>query len=270
MQPATDSKSALSGLQSFTQGMKDPSQAYNDAAGQFGVGQAQQNVTGLRQAINNTTNLLNQVAPSVMGRTGQSLVTNAQATHQIANEQAPIQTELNQQDTAYQGANDDYNKAEGRAESMAGNTLSSQQNQRSYLQSLYDNLYGQEQDSAKMAESKRQFDAGQSLEQQKLAASRAAASASASPSFGGSSAPASVGTLGRDAKGGYTIKGPAGNGITMGQYAVMNGLKPSDVATLLMQSGNPADYRIAADINSGKYTPAQLIKMYPQALGGTY
>lgn len=159
MPPVTDSKGALGQLQQYSSSMQDPTAAYKSAAGQFGVDQAGQNVMGLRQAINNTTTLLNNVAPSVMGRTGQSLVTNAQATRQIGNEQAPIQSQLDQQNTAYQGASQDYNTAEGRAEALAGNTLSQQNNQRSYLQSLYDSLAGQEKDSASLAEQKRQFDA---------------------------------------------------------------------------------------------------------------
>jgi len=46
-----------------------------------------------------------------MGRTGSSLVTNAQATRQIGNEQAPIAENLNEQGQNYNIANEDYTQS---------------------------------------------------------------------------------------------------------------------------------------------------------------
>jgi hypothetical protein len=169
MQP-TNSAQALSQLQSAQGSAQDPNsilQAQNQA---LGVNNAQQTVTGLRGAINNSTKLLQQVAPSVMGRTGSSLVTNAQATRQIANEQAPISQQLSQQGSQYNQAQQDLTQLQGQAQQQASGIYQGQQDKLSYLQNLYNSLYGQEQDAAKQAEAKREFDA-------QLAASKAQAAA---------------------------------------------------------------------------------------------
>lgn len=60
----------------------------------LGIPAAQTEVSGLRQAVTNTTNLLNKIAPSVEGRTADSLVNEAQANKMIQNEQAPVQANL--------------------------------------------------------------------------------------------------------------------------------------------------------------------------------
>src|SRR3990167_4690045 len=93
LQPKT-ADTALTDVQSYQTGMKQPGAILQEREQALGVPQAQQQVSGLRQAITNTTNLLNQIAPSVQGRTATSQVTAAQANRQIANEQAPVQENL--------------------------------------------------------------------------------------------------------------------------------------------------------------------------------
>lgn len=161
MNPATTSGQALQNLQSFNQTLQSPTQAFQKAGEQLGVPQAQQQVSGLRQAITNTTNLLSQVAPSVYGRTGNSMVTQAQATHQIGNESAPIQQNLGKLNTDYGNANSDYSNLRQEAEAIGQADLGQQQSQQSYLQQVYQNLYGQEQDVAKQAEAIREFNVQQ-------------------------------------------------------------------------------------------------------------
>lgn len=191
------SAEALQNLQNYQASMKNPTALIGDANAALGVGAAQQQVQGLRGAITNTTHLLDQVAPGVMGRTQNSLVTSAQANRQIQNEQAPISSTLSKQNTDYANANADYSDLEKQAEARANAELQAQQQQVSYLQSLYGNIYQQEKDAADRAAQDRAFAESQRQFNAQMAASAAAraGSAGASPSFGGgggASAPAAA------------------------------------------------------------------------------
>lgn len=174
MPPATTSQAALANLQSYQAGSKTPDQLTQDANKQYGVDAAGQQVSGLRQAISKTTGLLKQVAPSVYGRTQNSLVTNAQATRQIGNETAPIQQDLQNLGTQYSDASSDYDKATSQASQQAQLGYQGQQGQLSYLQQIYQNLAAGEQSQRDEA-----------FRQQQAVDSRSAASSGgASPSFG--------------------------------------------------------------------------------------
>lgn len=165
MQPATNSQQAMSNLQAYQQGLQTPDQQLSSEQNTLGVGQAQQQVSGLRQAINNTTNLLNQVAPSVQGRTQNSLVTSAQAGKLISNEEAPIQQNLAKNTSDYNDANQNYTQLEQQAEARANADLSSQNTQMSYLQNIYNDLYGKETASQAAATQAQQFQADLSEKQ---------------------------------------------------------------------------------------------------------
>lgn len=162
-----NSGQALQQLQTAQSQAQDPNTILQGQNQQFGIPAAQQTVTGLRGAIDNTTRVLNQVAPSVMGRTAQSLVTSAQANRQIANEQAPVSQTLTDETGKYNQANTDLTQKEQQAKDASTGIYQGQQNKLSYLQNLYNTLYGSEQDAAKQAEAKREFDAQQSLAVQK-------------------------------------------------------------------------------------------------------
>jgi len=179
MPPAT-STDALKQLQTYQQGMAAPDALVQEANKQYGVDQAGQNLSGLRSSLTRTSNLLNQVAPSVYGRTRQSLVSSAQAGRQIANEQAPIQQNLSDLGQNYNTAYQDYQDSANRANQAAQLRSTGQQSQLSYLQQIYSNLQSSEQAArdeafrqAQLAEQTRQFNAN-------LAASKAAAGSSAS------------------------------------------------------------------------------------------
>jgi hypothetical protein len=159
----TNSAGALSQLQQAQSQAQDPNSILQAQNQQLGVNNAQQTVTGLRGAINNTTKLLNQVAPSVMGRTANSLVTNAQATRQIGNEQAPISKDLAQEGTDYDQANSDLSNLRQEARTAASGIYQGQQDKLSYAQNLYNTLYQKERDAqaAQQVESDRQEQARQ-------------------------------------------------------------------------------------------------------------
>lgn len=165
MPPTTDSASALKNLQSYQASLQTPQQVADAANKALGVDAAGANVQGLRGAIQRTTGLLQQVAPSVYGRTGGSLVTQAQATRQIGNESAPIQQNLQNEGQNLSTASEDYRDLLGKAQAQASNELQGQQGQLGFLQQIYQNLYGQEQGAkdeafrqAQLAEQKRQAD----------------------------------------------------------------------------------------------------------------
>lgn len=176
--PAQNSQQALSNLQGFTGSMQTPDQAAAAANNQFQVGQQQQQVQGLRTALQNTTQMLNNVAPSVMGRTAHSLVTDAQANRQIANEQAPLNQQFGVQNQAYGNAQQDYQNALSQAESRANANLGFQTQQQSYLQGIYSDLASKEQQAAALAEQKREADLS-------AATARASGSGGANPSYAG-------------------------------------------------------------------------------------
>lgn len=278
---ATTSGGALQNLQQFQSGMQNPDQLLQKEQQGLGTQAAQQQVQGLQGAINNTTNLLNQVAPSVQGRTQNSLVTSGQANQLINNEQAPIQQQLGQDTTAYNTANSNYTNLEGQAENLANADLTGQTNQQSYLQGIYNDLYTQEQNQAtqqaaqaQAAAQEQQFQ--QSLAEQAREANQSSATARATtPSLvGGSSTGGVSGALAKNAVGGYSFTNGAGVPVTMAQYLAGNGYSTaSDIASgaaQLLAQGSSSDKAIAAAINSGKYSPAQLAQLYPQVFGGSF
>lgn len=264
--PITSSAQALQALNQYQSGMKDPNQVINDAQTAAGIPQAQQQVTGLQGAIQNTQNLLKQVAPSIMGRTANSLVTSAQADKQITNEQTPLNDQLNTENTDYGNQETALEQARSDADTKAQAEITGNQGQLAALQDLYKTLSGNEQAQAALAE-----------QQREAAATRAATTSSgASPSFGGATLGGGpAGTIAKNSAGGYAITNAAGKGETMAQYLAANGYSSassiaSAAAQLLSQSGTTSDHNIANVINSGKYTPAQLAQMYPQVFGGSF
>ena len=175
MPPATTSAQAQTNLQNYASQMQTPTQEIQTADQSLGVNQAQQQVTGLQGAIANTTNLLQQVAPTVMGNAENSLVTQSQANQQISNASAPLNTQLTNQTNSYNQANSNYTNLEGQAQNLANANLSAQQGQESYLQSIYNDLYTQEQNAQQAATQQQQYE--QSL--QETEANNAAVNANA-------------------------------------------------------------------------------------------
>lgn len=166
----------------------------------LGIPAAQQQVSGLRSAITNTTNLLNKIAPSVEGRTANSLVTSAQANRMIQNESAPVQQQLSTLGTQEQNAQSALSNLMSQANSEATMQSTGQQDVLKNLSSLQGMMASSEaakqtqanfvsqQAQAKeqfemnlaldvqkfnlskdqAAEARRQFDAQQAFEQQKF------------------------------------------------------------------------------------------------------
>lgn len=270
---ATTSQQALQNLQSFQGSAKSPGQFASANDTSLGIPAAQQQVTGLRGAINNTTSLLSQVAPSVMGRTQNSLVTSAQANRQIGNEQAPLNDQLNKENTDYSGASTDLNNLMSRSSALTGQDITGQQNQLSYLQGIYGDLSAAEQAATTNQLNRDQLNA--SIAAQKASAGGGGISlAGGGTTTPGASATAGgtpVGSFTRNGSGGYNFMGGDGKPVTMAQYLIANGANPGNLlqgVTHLLTNSNGGDKGIANAINSGHYTLAQLEKLYPQVFGG--
>lgn len=161
-----NSQQAFSNLQNYQSKIQAPDQLLSSYNEKLGVPAAQQQVSGLRQAITNTTNLLNQIPGSVYGRTANSLVTSGQAGRQIAGESAPVQQNLANQGNQYSEAQGAYDRLTQQAQAQAGLAQQGQQDQLQALQGIYSNLYTREQDALarqlekqKLAEQARQFNA---------------------------------------------------------------------------------------------------------------
>lgn len=272
----TTSGGALQQLQQFQAGAKNPTDMLSQQQQQLGVPQAQQQVSGLRSAVQNTTNLLNNVAPSIMGRTGNSLVTNAQANAQIQNAQAPINSELTNQNAALGNATQDYNTLEGQATNAANLEQQGQTQQESYLQNIYNALFQQEQASQANA-----------LEQQKLALASSQAGAG-SPSLdlggilgslgGGTAAstgqPASAQMASRPG-GGFNFTDANGTAISAAQFAATKNIP---FRTLLQEMANSGDTGAKTALgfvgNDYGYDPTKvnspaLASLYNALVGGT-
>lgn len=259
MQPTT-SADALTQLQQTQASAQNPNDILSAQRQQLGVQGAQDTVTGLRGAINNTTKLLNQVAPSVMGRTGGSLVTNAQAGKQIQNEQAPISQNLSTETGDYNNAQQDLDKLNTEAQTAASGIYTGQQDKQSYLQNLYSTLYGKEQDAATTArqaaqdaEAKREFDVGES---NKMASANAGASPTLGSSAGGLPQGVSLKNAQAGGGAGYNFNF-GGTPVSAARYAQLAG---SDLRNILYNMGNSGDKTAAAALqdltkSGGKWTP---------------
>jgi hypothetical protein len=261
MQPTTSAQ-ALTGLQSAQAAAQDPNTILQAQQNQLGVNGAQQTVTGLRGAINNTTKLLTQVAPSVMGRTASSLVNNAQAGKQIQNEQAPLSANLNQEGTDYTNATSDLNTLEGKAQTAASGIYQGQQDKLSYAQNLYNTLYQQEQD--KQAEADKTAAMAEQVRQANLAQSNLVASRSnAGPtSFSLPNAPVAAKAAPASGSGSSTLTAPTLSGGKSQQdaYNAVQALKSTKNPALI----NKTVLAIAKSANSGNTYDKYRIQLLQQ------
>lgn len=278
----TTSAQALSQEEQFQGSMQTPEQQLQQAQQNLGTTAAQQQVTGLRQAINNTTTLLGNVAPSVMGRTGNSLETTAQANAEISNEQAPLNTQLNSESTDYTNANSDYQNLEQQAETEANSDETASENKLGYLQNIYQALYGQEQSAAaaktaaaQEAEQTREYNTTLA-EQEREANLSSSSSAMASPTYGGTTAATPAASSGTSAKGLQAEQRSGGgydftaNGKTINalQYAQASGENIRSVLSTMAAHGDSgAKLGLTFIGNDGNADPT---KVTTQALANLY
>lgn len=242
----TTSAQALQNLQSYQSSEKSPTDLLNSQEQQLGVPQAQQQVSGLRQAIQNTTNVLNNVAPSTYGRTQNSLVTDSQANAQIQNQEAPLNSQLDTENTQYGNAENDANNALSQASTLAQLEEQGQTGQEGYLQNIYSDLSASEQQQAAQALAQQQL--AEQAREANLTASNAASSAVASPTLasilgtlglGGSQANASYGLkVANNPASGFYFRDANGNPINALQYATATGTSLAAVVSQMAKAGD--------------------------------
>lgn len=257
----TNSAQALSQLQKTQSGAQSAADILNAQKNQFGVQGAQDTVSGLRGAITNTTKLLSQVAPSVMGRTGQSLVTSAQANRQVQNEQQPIAQNLSDQSQQYNTANEDYSKALDQANQAANMQYGDQQNKLSYAQNLYNTLFSREQaaqqaaaQKAQQAESTRQFNEQLAFNKNQAAKSGSSGSGGLDLSslLGGSSTPSSPAPTQRSDKG-FNFQSQSGTPVSAGTYARLAGRSWQGLLTEMANAGDAGAKDVLKNGSKSKY-----------------
>lgn len=277
MQPTT-SQGALQQLQQFQSSAQQPGDILAQQQQQYGVNQAQQNVSGLRGAVANTTKVLNNIAPGVMGRTGNSLVTSAQANAQIQGEQAPVNAQLTDQNAALGNATQDANTAETQAENATNAQVQGQTQQESYLQNIYNALFQQEQ--AQQANSLSQQQLAEQAREANLSAS---SSGTSSPSFSlgntgtGSTStgtPSSAQMVQRQG-GGFNFTDASGKQLSAAQFAATKNIP---FRTLLSEMANAGDTGAKAALgfvgndygyDPTKVTSTAMANLYNALVGGT-
>lgn len=146
-----DSATLASQLAAYNANPVTSTGALNDALGQFGVPEIRNTVSGLRTTVANTTAALNNVDPSVTGRTQGSLVTEAQREAQVNNERAPIAQNLTDENNSLNQNQSDLTDALNQATTLANNKVSDYNAGRTALQDEYTTEYQKEQDAASQA-----------------------------------------------------------------------------------------------------------------------
>lgn len=159
------SADAYSALQGFDSTRPTATDYISKANSQYNVPQDQQQVSGLQGSINNLTQSLQGVAPSVQGRTSGTFTTAGQQSALINKEQAPIATDISNENSSLGTAQTNQAHDEDLANQMV-QALLGQDNTK--YQGLLD-TYNAASGSEKEQEAEKEFQASQALEQQKLA-----------------------------------------------------------------------------------------------------
>lgn len=181
---------AAAQLDTFNKNRVNPDTALTTAESKYGVGALQGQIDSLRSLSSNLKTGIDNVDPSVTGRTQGSLVTEAQRNAIVNNERQPLVKEFNDVGGQLSDTNSQYQNATGLASNYANSLLSNDSQKYNELFGQYTTLAQQEQAAQTAAEQKREFDA-------QLADSQAARSAAAASAGSG----LSLGSLGADTAG---------------------------------------------------------------------
>lgn len=181
-----NSQSAFDELRNFQGSRRKAADILKESESRLGLPDATKRQQGLRTAITNTENLIKAVDPSVSGRTGGSLVTEAQKTRLVGLERQPLDTAFSEQNRALEGESAIASELQRRALQESQLQLSEDDARQNALQGVYSTLYQREQDAIAKAERDRAFEEQKRLAQQQ-------ASSLNSLLGGGTSAPTASG-----------------------------------------------------------------------------
>jgi hypothetical protein len=170
---------------------KNSNDVLNDAMTKYGIPEIRSRVSGLRTTLSNTENALSAVDPSLRGRTGGSLVTQAQLSKQIADERAPIAEQYGQQSRALATESANQSDALSAAKLLAENQINDYNTGRQALTSRYEIADSQERERRRREEADRAY-ALQQSEARRAAAAVAGYSLGGGGGAGTSAAPQGV------------------------------------------------------------------------------
>lgn len=134
----------------------------NGAMAKYGVGDIQNRVSGLRTTLSNTETALNNVDPSVTGRTSNSLVTEAQRQRMVNQERVPIAAQYGDQTRALSNESANLGEAQKQADVFANGQISDNTNNRNNIQNEYNNATAREAEATRVAQADRAFQLQQS------------------------------------------------------------------------------------------------------------
>lgn len=201
---AANSQEALQQLQQFQSSRANPLDIYSKATQDLGVGDVRGRVTGLRNTLLNTENLLNQVEGSVTGRTQGSLVTEAQRQRLANLERQPLAAQYGQQSKGLANEQATLSDLLNQAQQRSSMEFQGLQTKEQSLRDVYNSMFQREQEQRRreeadrafaeqqrqadraFAEQQRQYNASLQLQREAAARARASASASSLSSGGGS------------------------------------------------------------------------------------
>lgn len=176
--------------QEYQKGMANPLDLYNKQVQELGVGDVRGRVSSLNQTLLNTENALNQVDPSVTGRTQGSLVTEAQRQRLVNLERQPLTTQYGQQARQLETQQGQLRDLLGQASQQSGLQYQGQQQQLQNLANQYNMAFEREKTNRlqQIEAEQRAFEREQALYQRQfqerqlaaqIAANRASAASSA-------------------------------------------------------------------------------------------
>lgn len=155
---------------------KSSADILNEAMSQYGIPEIRNRVSGIRTTLSNTESALNNVDPSVTGRTSRSLVTEAQRSRIVNKEREPIATQYGQQSRALSDESANLTEQSRAAELLAKGQIDDYTTGRNALQSQYNNTVASEAEQRRREEADRayQFQKAESDRQYQLSLQQAA------------------------------------------------------------------------------------------------
>lgn len=148
---------AFNALQSFNSSRPAAGDYIKQANDQYGVSGLQGNVSNLQGLVGNLQNAVAAVNPSVTGRTSGNFTTEGQRSALVNREQAPILTNLGQQQTGLTNAQSNLSNAQGLSSQMASALMQGDQAKYQGLLDQYNAAESADQYNRTLAEQQRQF-----------------------------------------------------------------------------------------------------------------
>lgn len=257
---------AAAQLESFNKTRVNPEAALTTAESKYGVGALQTQLDSLRSLSSNLKRGVDNVDPSVTGRTQGSLVTEAQRSAIVNNERQPLVKQFNEVGGQIGDTSSQYQNATGLASNYSNTLMQNDSQKYSELFGQYTTLSEQERAAAQAAEQKRQFDIDQAEKQRQfnmsLAEQQAARKSAASSGSG-----LSLGGLGAGTSG-----TPAAPGISDHLQADIAQLIPRDYASRFLsgyteRTAIPKLQKLYPEIPPAQV--AQMVYAYRKQITGT-